>query len=953
MICVSPKIVSCHTVDASSLKTVVAKLIKPTMTSEEKALAIWRFCWEHTYHWPAPREGSRTIHELDTVYDAVKQLNVYGYTYCFAIRSLAEALYEAAGLEARSGGIGGHVIAETYFDGRYHYLDHDQRGFSRLADGTIAALTDYRDRPKQVFDPAGRSRPYFPSESRPWAPYEQKLVFAGYLAGQTNHYRQHDKYRAMHAMTLALRPAERFIRCWDNVGKWHWSPGLADGYMDPLDGPRDPYYGLHRAAPCGENGAARAYGNGLLLYRPNLGPRSRDFEDGVTAQANIRRAGTGFGPRRAGRPAHADFRVRLPYIIVGWPQAVDKPDIVGAAVVSGRCWRQTAADQVGLAVSTDDGATWKTVWTARALGESAFAVDLSRHVEGRYGYTARFILNAAKTPRAARILDFGMDTACQVNPAVLPAVRPGRNRMTLALESGPEAYEAFIQYGERGLATHKRLCRSMTGLRIQKAAISRLAPKTRGKPGNVVYEMAAPKGQTIAWAKVGGAFRSNPPPKHGELFRMNYALDNDRRWTPLWEADLPPYLGHWCFEAERDIPLPRPARKIRVRYELQRAPDPDSEGGSLVEARLAWGCEAAPPAMPAGGILATHEWREGTALKRRRKMVARSGQSYGFQVQAASVTNVSVAVEWAARPPVDDTPHPKMLARPAGMPVDAELDRKRERMRADLARLNRKPTLATVLDLKKNGGNAWVRDSMSAALIAMKGPAAERARRETACQGDKRVGNYLEQRLFDRGPLPDLIRLLESDDPRRRIQSARALTRRRLRRAAPALRRALDKEKDATACAAEMAAWIALQKPGALQEPVTLPRACDPDGRREIAAALAIIGHPQAWPLLTEAARDPDPGLRWRVACDLSECGQAEAEPLLIELLADPSRWVRQAATAGLARYGSTHARRALLKMARTDPEPFLRAEARWASGQRKQSPRRAQRGKAATPKKV
>ena len=57
MMGVSPKIVSRHTVDTSSLRTVVAALIKPTMTSEEKALAIWRFCWEHTYHWPAPREA--------------------------------------------------------------------------------------------------------------------------------------------------------------------------------------------------------------------------------------------------------------------------------------------------------------------------------------------------------------------------------------------------------------------------------------------------------------------------------------------------------------------------------------------------------------------------------------------------------------------------------------------------------------------------------------------------------------------------------------------------------------------------------------------------------------------------------------------------------------------------------------------------------------------------------
>ena len=113
--------------------------IKPSMTPEQKALAIWRYCWENTYHYPAPREGQGDF-ELSVVFDANKLLNVYGYSYCFAIRALGEALYEAAGLEARSAGIGGHCVTEGFYQGKYHFLDHDQRGFSRLPDGTIAAL---------------------------------------------------------------------------------------------------------------------------------------------------------------------------------------------------------------------------------------------------------------------------------------------------------------------------------------------------------------------------------------------------------------------------------------------------------------------------------------------------------------------------------------------------------------------------------------------------------------------------------------------------------------------------------------------------------------------------------------------------------------------------------------------------------------------------------------------
>ncbi len=52
---ISPKIVSVHTPDASSPEAVVRSIIKPGMTSEEKALAVWRYCWRNTYHWPAPK----------------------------------------------------------------------------------------------------------------------------------------------------------------------------------------------------------------------------------------------------------------------------------------------------------------------------------------------------------------------------------------------------------------------------------------------------------------------------------------------------------------------------------------------------------------------------------------------------------------------------------------------------------------------------------------------------------------------------------------------------------------------------------------------------------------------------------------------------------------------------------------------------------------------------------
>ena len=112
---------------------------------------------------------------------------------------------------ARSCGIAGHVLGEAYYDGKYHLLDHEQRGFSRLPDGTVASLLDYRGNPDLILNPTGPSKPFFPSGKNPQVPYEQKHVITGYLLNHQRHYYQHNKFRTTHSMSLGLRPGERGV----------------------------------------------------------------------------------------------------------------------------------------------------------------------------------------------------------------------------------------------------------------------------------------------------------------------------------------------------------------------------------------------------------------------------------------------------------------------------------------------------------------------------------------------------------------------------------------------------------------------------------------------------------------------------------------------------------------------------------------------------------------------
>ncbi len=824
-------------------------------------------------------------------------------------------------------------MAEVYYDGKYHYLDHDQRGFSRLPDGSIASLADYRGRAAELILRAKRpSKPSFPSELRPLVPYEQKHIFAGYLLNQLVHYRQHDKYRTAHSMNLALRPGERFTRSWANVGKWHCPPGLAaevkgNGYVDPWKGPGDPYAKLYPQAPRNDDGSPLSFGNGLMVYRPNLAPGSRDFAAGVHAQANVNSAGPGFRPARGDKPARADFRVRLPYVIAGWPGDVERTgDTSGAAVVSGRCLRPAAADKARALVSVDGGASWKEVWKAARVGETDFAADFSNLVEGKYSYVVRFELAGA-----ARIVSFGLDTACQLNAAVLPAVRSGRNRMTASFEPGPEVFEETVQYYNK--AGHNRLLVAMKDLKFQKGSYPALSPAgRRGKPGHVVYAMRAPKGKLIRWAKAGGAFRSHwdVAAAPDEVFRIYYAVEKPTGWKLLWEADRAPYLGHWCFETDQAVPLRRPARAVFVKYELARSRR-RGEGGKMIAARMAWGCAPERSRVPRGGVRVTHAWRENGAEKSLSRTVKRSGSRYGFNIQAKKVENVSIALELAARPPVENGPHPLMLKAPKVKKRELPDKKLIPAMRRALARLDKSPSAGTAADIMWKCPHSWTKNAVVAALMTF-GEEGLAELRKARGKRDWAENCYLEMLTYA-GPVNELAARLKKTGAKHRAQAARLLAIRGDKAAVPALEAALAKEKDRDALAAEAAALVRLAGAEAAAEAEKVLERCSVRGRIAVAGALAAAGRERGIKELALALKDGNRYLRYEAAAALAASGNINAEKPLLVALRDKCRWTRREAIAGLAAVGGRESLRPLAGLAKRDKLVDLRAEAGWALG--------------------
>lgn len=140
--------------DFSSVDAILGGIIKPDMTPEQKSVAIWKFLVDWRYHY-LPAEGGAEIH------DPVKFFCVYGYGFCDDCAQNFVALCQVAGIKTRPWGLGGHVVAEAFFDNGWHMFDPDHECYFRAADGHILGVEELAKDPSAILakptDPTGYS----------------------------------------------------------------------------------------------------------------------------------------------------------------------------------------------------------------------------------------------------------------------------------------------------------------------------------------------------------------------------------------------------------------------------------------------------------------------------------------------------------------------------------------------------------------------------------------------------------------------------------------------------------------------------------------------------------------------------------------------------------------------------------------------------------------------------
>jgi len=134
--------------DLTTRDAILASMLRPGMTDEEKALALWSALATWRHHDVAAAAGLEAS-------DPVKLLGVYGFGFCNDVAHALAALLEQAGVRARVVAWNEHTVVEARLDGRWCLLDADRERIYRTRSGQLASVADvFARRATSAFSPA-------------------------------------------------------------------------------------------------------------------------------------------------------------------------------------------------------------------------------------------------------------------------------------------------------------------------------------------------------------------------------------------------------------------------------------------------------------------------------------------------------------------------------------------------------------------------------------------------------------------------------------------------------------------------------------------------------------------------------------------------------------------------------------------------------------------------------
>ena len=414
---VNPRIVINGRRNWYSTEDILAGILKPGMTTAEKAMAIWVYVSsiELQCHENDRRVDSGSTKKNKELTNPVKWSNSYYCSGCQFAASVIVVLCQKAGIAAedtRTVGLGSaHRIAEIRWDGDWHVLDGDERMFHLKRDNkTLASVADIAADPELCDRTHGGG-----------------FASGGLTKKRGVQYKNNPKRVTefkdigplLSTMSMTLRPGEKFVWSWDNTGKYRCGDNSRNIKANRPEG-LEPYQ----------------LANGKVLYHAKL--KAELFEKNVFKAENMHSVINTDGepqlqPIEAGKAAYVIYEVSTAYPIVG-------------AHVGGEVVLNTAEDNARFYVSVYEPNDFKEIFFARGhqilrqrVWDRRINIDdilKPKPTKAIYQYYVKYEVFAKKNCEDAIVDDIFLQTDVQMSGTALPSLSVGVNNVVYRDDSG-------------------------------------------------------------------------------------------------------------------------------------------------------------------------------------------------------------------------------------------------------------------------------------------------------------------------------------------------------------------------------------------------------------------------------------------------------------------------------------------------------------------------------------
>ncbi len=590
------KVVSDKIPDVSSLEAWKASYIKPGMTDQDKAIAIWKSVVQHQHQDSTPNEYLQ--HE-NTVLDFIKVANVYGYSYCSVASAHIIELARYIGLDGRGWTVTGHCLAEVQYGGTWHMFDASLIAYYPKPDGQVASIHELVAAVKEWLDknpdfkgnhdklykygreengwgfkrgpallatcPFYSQRGWLPAATHGWYSTMQEFdgrVLNAYESGYSQGYR----------VNVQLRPGERLTRNWSNKGLYanrdrtSGRPGCLDAKIGTDQWKHLPGFG---------DLAPGRVGNGTLEYDVPLGGAPALFNpltfENLSPIFKAMREGPKIMVADAAKPGVLILRMPTSYVYVTGQVALKAVVGQGGAIVVG--------------FSDNNGLDWKPVAKIDKSGDQT--LDISTLTLRRYDYRLKFEMTGAGTGLDA--LKITHDVQHSQRP--LPAFDVGANVLTFSAEpsEGTITIEgSSYQSNKESALIYKDFHPQIEGFADDRMLLTKPS-------GSITFPVETPG--DMKRLRFGCFYWSYTP---ADKWELQASFDGGRTWRTAAKGDSNGrFHGLWTTYAD----VPPKTRSALVRYA-------GTGGGSAFIANFRIDADYAEPSGGFRPVKVTYVWSE-------------------------------------------------------------------------------------------------------------------------------------------------------------------------------------------------------------------------------------------------------------------------------------------------------------------------------------------------------